>query len=303
MSYCVYKHTFPNGKVYIGITSVNPEDRWKNGYGYLGKNKNGEYRQPLMARAILKYNWEDILHDIVYSNLTKEEAEQKEIELILKYQSNKKQFGYNIENGGNATGKISDETKTKISESNKGRKLSVDHRKKISESNKNRNVSEETKKKISEANSGERHHCYGKHLSEETKNKISETNKGRKHSEETKAKISETKIGCKNHFYGKHHSEETKEKLSKANRGENNHNYGKHLSEETKRKISNSRKGVSNTSRKRKVRCIETGEVYESVTCAGKEIGISYSNISSVCNGKAKTAGGYHWEYVEETTQ
>lgn len=33
--YFLYKHTFPNGKVYIGITSrVNPERRWLGGRGY-----------------------------------------------------------------------------------------------------------------------------------------------------------------------------------------------------------------------------------------------------------------------------
>ena len=42
---------------------------------------------------------------------TKEEAEQKEIELISQYQSNNRNFGYNIENGGNSTGKISEEQK------------------------------------------------------------------------------------------------------------------------------------------------------------------------------------------------
>lgn len=34
-NYTVYRHTSPSGKVYIGITSMNPEKRWgKNGYGY-----------------------------------------------------------------------------------------------------------------------------------------------------------------------------------------------------------------------------------------------------------------------------
>lgn len=33
--YSVYKHTCPNNKVYIGITSRKPEKRWKNGYGYI----------------------------------------------------------------------------------------------------------------------------------------------------------------------------------------------------------------------------------------------------------------------------
>ena len=33
-NFCVYKHTCPNGKVYIGITCQNPIKRWKGGSGY-----------------------------------------------------------------------------------------------------------------------------------------------------------------------------------------------------------------------------------------------------------------------------
>lgn len=32
--YCVYKHTGPTGKVYIGITKRNPQKRWNSGRGY-----------------------------------------------------------------------------------------------------------------------------------------------------------------------------------------------------------------------------------------------------------------------------
>jgi len=42
--------------------------------------------------------------------------------LIAKYKSNNSEYGYNIENGGNATGKLSEETKIKISMANKGKK-------------------------------------------------------------------------------------------------------------------------------------------------------------------------------------
>ena len=50
------------------------------------------------------------------------------------------------------------------------------------------------------------------------------------------------------------------------------------------------------------IRCVETGVVYHSMSYAEKETGISYSKISMVCNGKRKTAGGYHWEFVDEPT-
>lgn len=99
MAYTVYKHTFPDGKVYIGITSMKPEKRWNKGKGYRRK-KNYRYVQPLMARATLKYDWDDIKHEVLFEGLSKEEAEQKEKELIALYRSNEAEYGYNIESGG-----------------------------------------------------------------------------------------------------------------------------------------------------------------------------------------------------------
>lgn len=37
--YSVYKHTAPNGKVYIGITGKDPEKRWLNGGGTVSRYK------------------------------------------------------------------------------------------------------------------------------------------------------------------------------------------------------------------------------------------------------------------------
>lgn len=36
-NYCVYKHTTPSKKVYIGMTGQDPEKRWRNGSGYKGQ--------------------------------------------------------------------------------------------------------------------------------------------------------------------------------------------------------------------------------------------------------------------------
>ena len=118
--YTVYKHTFPNGKVYIGIT-CRLKDRWVgNGHAY---------NQQFVFNAILKYSWNNIKHEILYSGLTKEEACQKEIELIAKYKSNDRKYGYNISLGGDIpwnAGKIgvfhhSEETRKKMSESHAGK--------------------------------------------------------------------------------------------------------------------------------------------------------------------------------------
>lgn len=185
-SFCVYKHTFPNGKVYIGITSQNPNKRWKNGLGYLIKHKNGEYNQPSMARAIIKYGWENVSHEIICEGLNKKEAESKEIELIAFYKSDNPKFGYNISHGGSINN-MSEETKKKISESKKGEKSPLY----------GKHLPEETRRKISESKKGEKHPMYGKHLPEETRRKISENTSwnGRKHTKEELRKMSESLKG------------------------------------------------------------------------------------------------------------
>jgi len=38
-NYCVYKHTSPNGKMYIGMTGQNPEKRWGKGKEEMGKRQ------------------------------------------------------------------------------------------------------------------------------------------------------------------------------------------------------------------------------------------------------------------------
>ena len=49
--------------------------------------------------------------------------------------------------------------------------------------------------------------------------------------------------------------------------------------------------------RRRKVRCTETGVVYESIKDAAKRTKISPNGIGSAASGMA---GGYHWEYADD---
>ena len=60
---------------------------------------------------------------------------------------------------------------------------------------------------------------------------------------------------------------------------------------------------MANAKRARKVRCIETGEVYNSCKEASIKLGLSKSVVSKVINGNMKTAKGYHFEVVEENIQ
>lgn len=108
--WCVYKHTSPSGGVYIGITSDYPLARWRNGRGYDCCE--------VMNKAIKKYGWENFTHEILFDNLTKEEACQKEIELIAFYKN--QGHCYNLAERG-TNGLASEETKKKMS-SNRQRK-------------------------------------------------------------------------------------------------------------------------------------------------------------------------------------
>lgn len=93
--WCVYKHVNKvNGKVYIGITSEEVlNDRWDNGNGY--KNNKQMYSD------ITKYGWIDgFYHIVLADNLSKIEAQNMEADLIKKYSSNDKNFGYNLAPGG-----------------------------------------------------------------------------------------------------------------------------------------------------------------------------------------------------------
>ena len=48
----------------------------------------------------------------------------------------------------------------------------------------------------------------------------------------------------------------------------------------------------------RRVKCIETGEVYCSATYASKMTGVSVFMILQCCRNPQKTARGYHWGFV-----
>ena len=85
--WCVYMHTSPSGKKYIGITSRDPNKRWDNGNGYLRKKDGIKYDQPAMANAIIKYpDWKNQWkHEILFNNLSEQDAKNIEQDLIKKY--------------------------------------------------------------------------------------------------------------------------------------------------------------------------------------------------------------------------
>ena len=176
IKFLVYKHTCPNGKMYVGITSRSVSERWGK-YGYRYK-KNRHF-----WNAIMKYGWDNIKHEILATNLTLEEAGKLEQSLIQQYQLMDRRFGYNNTSGGEV-GFPSDEVRVRL------KQIAIEHSqdpefcKKISNGLKGHIVTEECKRKISLANRGRKY-------------SVPSPLKGRKWSEERKAAIRGRSSWCK----------------------------------------------------------------------------------------------------------
>ena len=87
-------------------------------------------------------------------------------------------------------------------------------------------------------------------------------------------------------------SEETAKRFSAVKIG-NKHMVGKRLSPEWRRHLSEAQP------HKRRIRCLDTGEVFESFADAARKTGLNRTKIVSVCTGKRRTTGGMRFEYEE----
>lgn len=190
----IYLIISPTGKKYIG-SSKNIERRF-NQYKILNCKRQIKLYNSLKKYGVENHSFE-ILYQCKFDDLYKWERYFGEQFDVIENGLNCKLPGYNDKKGI-----YSDETKQKISESNKGKKLSKEHKQKIYESNKGNKYtlgkkhSDETRKKMSESKKGNKN-SLGKKNSEETCKKISQSNKGKKRSEESiKKRIESYKLAC-----------------------------------------------------------------------------------------------------------
>lgn len=243
-----------NQKKYIGITCQKLNERWRSGKGY----KNCPY----FFRAIEKYGWDGFSHTVLYENLSGDEARQKEVELIKKYNTQDERYGYNLTPGG-------------------------------------------------QGYCGKDNPWFGRHHTLETRRKMSEARKGRVVSEETKRKMSEI-------MKGRIFSEETRRKMSKNHadvKGENNPRYGKKTDPEHQRKMVEASKtpeaiekmkqnktwysGKDNANSKRVI-CLDTGIVYDTIREAARDNDCSECKISAVCHGHRKHTKQLHFAFYND---
>ena len=262
--YCVYVHTCPNGKRYIGITFNTPEKRWGHGTGYQ-RNKH-------FWNAIKKYGWENIKHEILYSGLDKEQACEKEKECISKYKTNCDEYGYNHTNGGEHY-EFSEHT--------------------LEQLRKPKNLSEESRQKMRERGKViYEKHLKGREITPEQIKKMAATKRGKKQPREV---VEKRAVAIKERWKANGgFSEEHRAKLSKANKGKT------HTTEAIEKM--RAAKCPEKNPRSRPV-IQKQGDSVIAKFCsareAGRQTGIDYASIVRACVGKRlKHAGGYSWEYA-----
>lgn len=109
-------------KVYIGVSN-NIRNRYSQHISLLNKNKHPNMH---LQNAFNKFGREGFCCEILYktdnSNISRKELYDLEIYYISLYKSNNRNYGYNLESGGNSKGRVADETRNRLSNSLKGKK-------------------------------------------------------------------------------------------------------------------------------------------------------------------------------------
>ncbi len=270
--YFVYMHVNKiNGKRYVGITGrKKPEQRW-------GRNGKGYQNSQRFYNAIKKYGWDNFDHLILYENLTEEKAKEKEIELIAKYKANDAAHGYNITAGGDDCSHICLRGKDNHSY---GKPVPLKIRKKLVKTSTEYYRTHEAPRT-------------NQHLSDKSKRKIAETR---------------AKNGCaypvlcvetgKTYISLREASRDTgvnRSSIASCCKGKRESAKGYHFEY-----INKDNNNTRTNGQKRKVICLDTNKIYDSLTEAAKELGVDKNRIWSSCQSDIKTARGLNFNYYED---
>lgn len=321
-TWILYRHTSPSGRVYIGISKNAPIVRW-------GRDGSGYKHNQLFRRATDKYGWDNIKHEVLFTDLSEQKAKQLEIDLIRHY----KQLGisYNITDGGEGTVGWcpSEKLRSKWSEQRKGRTITEEWRKHISEAGKGRKMPEGHGKKLGQI-ARERDSiaivqltmdgvfiqsfysirdagryfgnakntsdiiscCKGKALSAKGFIWLYKTDYDSYVKEGTLNNYVANIHNKINSGYKYHKPEEWRKKLSEIRKGKN-YNTPEHMHKMKEKSLEVCKKCVMQLS----VEGVPVS-VFRSAVEIKEKTGFGKSSISCCCNGKNKTAYGYKWQFI-----
>lgn len=263
---CIYLWTnLINDKKYVGQA--------QNFYNRMQDYLHGKDKDRVIGKAILKYGIENFEITILEQQFALDKLNERE-QYWMDYYQCFVPNGYNVcHTAGNTLGyHHTYEDKEKMSKIAKQRFV---------------NHPELIKK-------GKDSPMYGRHLSEETKRKMSNSRKGNQNAKGKRWKLNaqqrerrrQTALG-NTYCLGRKLTAYHRQRIIESNKT-------RVLSEDTIKKMSESHKGKAT----KKVRCIETDMIFNSISEAAIFVGKSITGIIACCKGKQKTCAGYHWEYV-----
>lgn len=292
----VYKiENLINGKKYIGQTIKTFDERYQfKGEGvervlaYLEMRERNKqsysetlYGNDHLLKSIRKYGVDNFTVEIIDEAETQEELNEKEIEWIAYYKSDTD--GYNKCIGGlsNSGWKPSDETRKIWSEARKGKMVGVNN-----------------------PNYGQKH-------SQEVRNRMSKARRGKltgaKH---PKAKaiinldtleIFETITdACDKYNLSNGNIVNVVQRKKRGNHGTRKTAGGFRWMYHDEYLEKGDIVGETKNNHFKSIINLDTGEIFETIKQASDQYKIDASQLSKVCRGKAKTAGGCKWKYHKE---
>lgn len=101
--------------------------------------------------------------------------------------------------------------------------------------------------------------------------------------------------GEMNGFYGHKHRKEVCEAIGKRSLG---NKYAKGSKSRSGQKNKPEHQKAIVEALQKRIMCVDTGEVFESITSAAKKYGLNKSKITLVCQGKRKSTGGLKFIYI-----
>ncbi|MBQ9479005.1 MAG: GIY-YIG nuclease family protein [Selenomonadaceae bacterium] len=301
-----------NGKKYVGQTARPLGQR-------IREHTISEYP---IGCAMRKYGRENFTVEILAEGNTIEELCELERFYISTHNTTDPECGYNLTEGGEhiAGWHHTDQARANISAALAGKPFTEEHKEALRQANLGENnpmygkhLTDEHKAKLSVALSGPNNPLYGVPRSEEVKRKISDTKRANPISEESKAIIraaASIPVSCDQTGIIYPSITEAAKAIGVTRTAVAYVCHGKTKSvkgftfrfvdtdkaQMISDRLNENRGLVNNTA----VLCIETGVVYPSMIAAAESIGLDPSNISSVCCGHSRTAGGYHWRRLTD---
>lgn len=288
-TWTIYKLISPSEKVYIGITSQKPISyRWKNGKGYSENTKIGQ--------AINKYGWDNFQHEVIEENIISlEEAKLKEQYWINFYDSYRN--GYNSTIGGD-TVSLSRSTNLPIYQIDDNFEI-VNKFETIAEAGRclhtrPSNIAEAAKQNGNQIKAKGFYWCLEKDYSESWQPKENNQSK--------KVICIETKVIYPNEIAAAKAVNKTQEAIAACCNRTITTCAGFHWAflkdyDENWSPRENIQKNYSKV--RKAIICVETGQEFESITAASKELNICRNTINRSCKSPTHTAGGYHFKYKE----